>query len=359
MNIIYLSRSRMHKNRANLLQTLHTVSAFQQIGCHVCLYMPPLKKKNNIRERLETFGIKDHLDIRPCQLLHSRWKKLPYIKLLKPFIKNSDAIYVRSPEISLELLKNALSHSLEIHNTGELREKGFMKSIIKGHRSGLIKYLIPISHAAAVTLMEQGADPKRLHVSPSGVDINLFKDIQSFDPAGLKRPKISYLGRLSIGRGLNIFQELSKKPDYKIILVGEQEDRPWDTSRLKMVPFVPHNEVAGWYESTDIVLLPYQKSLPQVESFSPIKLFEAMAAGRPIIASDLPPIREIIKHEKTGLLVEPADIDAWIQAIERLRKYPDFAVGMAKTARKKAERYSWIKRAEGIAKLHGWNRNKP
>lgn len=357
MEIIYLSRSRFHKNRANLVQTLHTVSALGQIGFRVRLYMPPFKKSTNLKEQLEGFGIKGSLDIRPTQFLHSRWKRWPYVKFLKPILKNGDVIYVRSPELSHALLQESLSHSLEIHNTSELLEKGLMGSIIDGHRSGLIKWLIPISQAAAESLIQKGAIPERTHVSPSGVDLSLFKSVSQFTPEGLGRPRMTYLGRLSTDRGLYIFQELSKLPKYQIILVGEQEERPWDTSRLKIVPFVPHQEVARWYDATDIVLLPYQRSLPQAGSISPIKLFEAMAAGRPIIASNLPPIREIIEHEKTGLLVEPSDIIAWIDAIERLRKEPDLAVSLASAARKKAEQYSWIRRAEGIANALGWNKN--
>jgi glycosyltransferase involved in cell wall biosynthesis len=319
--------------------------------------MPPLKKDANLKERLKGLGIKGHLDIRPTQFLHSRWKKWPYVKFLRPLLKNGDEIYVRSSELSLALLKESLAHSLEIHNTSELMEKGLMNAIIHGHRSGLIKWLIPISHAAKDVLMQNGAISERIHVSPSGVDLSLFQGVSRFSPEGLERPRMNYLGRISLGRGLHIFQELSKRPEYQIILVGEQDDSPWDTSQLKIVPFVTHQEVARWYDVTDIVLLPYQRSLPQAGSISPIKLFEAMAAGRPIIASNLPPIREIIEHEKTGLLVEPSDITAWIEAIERLRREPDLAVRLASAARKKAEQYSWIRRAEGIARALGWNKN--
>jgi glycosyltransferase involved in cell wall biosynthesis len=81
---------------------------------------------------------------------------------------------------------------------------------------------------------------------------------------------------------------------------------------------------------------------------SPVKLFEAMAAGRPVIASDLPVLREIITDGENGLLVQPEDPQAWIQAIRRLQKSPQLAAEIAGNARKTAQSYSWDRRAAGI-----------
>jgi len=85
-----------------------------------------------------------------------------------------------------------------------------------------------------------------------------------------------------------------------------------------------------------------------------MKLFEAMAAGRPIIASDLPPLREILEHEKTALLVAPRDVEAWVRAIDTLRNDRPLAVELAARAKEVVSRFTWSERALGIARAVGW-----
>jgi glycosyltransferase involved in cell wall biosynthesis len=86
-----------------------------------------------------------------------------------------------------------------------------------------------------------------------------------------------------------------------------------------------------------------------------MKLFEAMAAGRPIIASDLTPLREILEHEKTALLVEPGGVEAWVGAIATLRNDRALAARLASGAKALASRFSWRERALAIARTLGWD----
>jgi glycosyltransferase involved in cell wall biosynthesis len=126
---------------------------------------------------------------------------------------------------------------------------------------------------------------------------------------------------------------------------------------LDVRPFVPHRQVPQWYGRTDLVLLPYQSKPAHVASICPIKLFEAMAAGRPILVSDMPTIREWIEHETNGLLVDPDDPQAWRAAIERLRGDRELAATLARNARAAAPRYTWLQRARGIADAVGLERD--
>jgi glycosyltransferase involved in cell wall biosynthesis len=85
---------------------------------------------------------------------------------------------------------------------------------------------------------------------------------------------------------------------------------------------------------------------------SPMKLFEYMAAGRPILASDLDTFREVLIHDETALLAPSADVDAWAEALERLA---DVALrrrlGAAARARL-LERHTFERRAADILALH-------
>lgn len=352
--LVYIGRSRLQRNRANLLQTLQMVRAFEAIGVPTRLYLPPWPTSLTLRDRLNDFGIDASLDIRPSRLLHSRWKNRPFVWFHQRMLRQADGLYVRSVPISLLLCAKSLPHCLEIHDTETLSQEQ-IDAIVQHHRSGLIRWFLPISAAAAKALIAAGANPERLLVAPSGVDLQPFADIPQFQPQmGAGLPRIVYPGTLSQDRGLRIFEVLARNNMAQITLLGEQEDTPRRMCNLTVMPFVPHRDIPQWYGRCDLVLLPYQNNLRHVACISPIKLFESMAAGRPIIASDLPPIREILEHERTALLVDPEDIDAWSAAVRRLQEEPELALRLALAAKDKARNYSWTKRAERIARACGW-----
>jgi len=356
-SIVYLGRSRLQRNRANLIQTLQMMEAFHQNGVDATLYLPPWPRSLAPESRLHDFGIESSLDIRASWLLNRRWNAKPFIKLYGRRLRQAAGVYTRSVQISATLAAAGIPHQLEIHEAErELIGKGYLAEIVKHHRQGLIQWLFPISQAAADVLIRAGAVAERVLVSPSGTKLSAFDRISVFDPDRLSAPRIVYLGRLSRDRGLDVFQEIATRGIADVTLVGEQEDTVEASGKLQVVPFVPHRDVPIWWERSDLILLPYQRSLPHADSISPIKLFEAMAAGRPIIVSALPAIREIVDHEKTALLVDPADTEGWIAAVRRLQNDPQLACRLAQAARERVREYSWAKRAERIAKACGWLR---
>jgi len=355
--VVYLGRSRLQRNRANLIQTLQMMEAFHQTGVDATLYLPPWPRSLDLPSRLRDFGIESPLDIRSSWLLHRRWNAKPFIKLYERRLRKAAGVYTRSVQISAALAAAGIPHQLEIHEAErELIGKGYLADIVKHHRQALIQWLFPISQAAADVLIRAGAVAERVLVSPSGTRLSAFDPISPFDPDRLSTPRVVYLGRLSRDRGLDVFQQIAAREIADVTLVGEQEDAVAASGKLQVVPFVPHRDVPIWWERSDLILLPYQRSLPHADSISPIKLFEAMAAGRPIVVSDLPAIREIVDHEKTALLVDPADTEGWIAAVRRLQNDPQLACRLAQAARERVREYSWAKRAEQIAKACGWLR---
>lgn len=354
-SVVYLGGSRLQRNRANLIQTLQMMEAFRLAGLDATLYLPPWPSSLDLETRLREFGIESSLDIRSSWLLNRRWNGKPFVKLYGRRLRQAAGVYTRSVQISATLAAAGISHQLEIHEAEcELIGKGYLADIVKRHRQGIIEWLFPISHAAADALVRSGATAERVLVSPSGAKLSAFDRIAPFDPDRLSAPRVVYLGRLSRDRGLDVFQQIAARGIADVTLVGEQEDAVQTAGKLEVVPFVPHRDVRLWWERSDLVLLPYQRSLPHADSISPIKLFEAMAAGRPIVVSDLPTIREIVDPETTALLVEPADTEAWIAAVRRLQNDRQLARRLAQAAKEKARDYSWEKRAERIARACGW-----
>ena len=353
-DLIYLGRSRLHRNRANLIQTLQTVAAFTELGISTRLYLPPWHKTVTLQDRLEGMGITGRPDVRSAQLLHSRWPLTSFPWLHRRLLRKARAVYVRSHDLSLALASLGIPHHLELHSLKSLIDSGQLERIIEYHQSDLIGHLIPISHNIASGLIQAGADERRIHVAPSGVDLGAYRDLPPLDTTRLNHPRIVYLGRISRDRGLDLLTHLAERALGEVHLIGEQEDEiPRGMPHLHYRSSVPHKEVPSLYADCELTLMPYQPDLSHADGISPMKLFEAMAAGRAIIASDIAPIREIISDGINGLLADPRDPMAWERAVERLSQEPGLAEGIARQAREDARAYGWKQRARGIAETIG------
>ncbi|MEI6412775.1 MAG: glycosyltransferase family 4 protein [Pseudomonadota bacterium] len=349
---LYLSHSRLHRNRANLLQTLHTLAALTVQGIKTAIYLPPWHSGTEPVARLAAFGIDVPLDLRSSPWLHRRWPPDFFALWHRRRLLNTPAVYVRAPRISLALARLGIAHHLEIHTLRALQMSGQLAPLIAHHRAGQIRTLLPISATAAQALIAAGAVPERIHVSPSGVDVARFGAVPALDPARLARPRLLYVGSVSADRGLPLFAALASDDSLTITLVGSAPPGPL-AERLHYRPPVPHREVPALYQEADLVLLPYQPELEHADAISPLKLFEAMAAGRPIVASDIPPLREILRDRENALLVPPRDVNAWRIAIKTLRTDPALAIRLAETARREAQAYDWRTRAARIARAIG------
>jgi glycosyltransferase involved in cell wall biosynthesis len=116
----------------------------------------------------------------------------------------------------------------------------------------------------------------------------------------------------------------------------------------------------------DVLLAPYA---PDVATrggdktgawMSPLKLFEYMAACRPIVASSLPAIREVLEDGVTASLCDPIDPQAWVAAIERILSDREYAMRIAEGAYLKAKReHTWQKRGELILEAVARSRSSP
>ena len=82
---------------------------------------------------------------------------------------------------------------------------------------------------------------------------------------------------------------------------------------------------------------------------SPLKMFEYMASGRPIIASDLPVLREVLEHERNAILVAPDDINGWVRSIQYLADDEKVRERLAHQASIDLKQsYTWEKRAQKV-----------
>jgi glycosyltransferase involved in cell wall biosynthesis len=120
--------------------------------------------------------------------------------------------------------------------------------------------------------------------------------------------------------------------------------------RVTLTGLVPPAEVAGLLRSAHVLVLPNSASAISAAYTSPLKLFEYLAAGRPIVASDLPAFREVIGDEQ-AVLVAPDDPGALAAALTALRDDYARRVRMGEAAFALASAYTWDARAAHIETL--------
>jgi glycosyltransferase involved in cell wall biosynthesis len=112
----------------------------------------------------------------------------------------------------------------------------------------------------------------------------------------------------------------------------------------------PPNVRASLSRAT-MLALPNPASAISTRFTSPLKLFEYMAAGRPIVASDLPAFREVLVPGETAVLVTPGDPAALAGGLRRVLSDPELGARLATAARAAVRDYTWDRRAERLEAL--------
>ena len=174
----------------------------------------------------------------------------------------------------------------------------------------------------------------------------------------------AYAGHLYAWKGVDVFlRALAMAPGVRGLIVGGHEAEP-DLARVKdlardlrveervtFTGLVTPSTVPALLATAMVLVLPNPASAISTRFTSPLKLFEYMAAGRAIVASDLPSIREVLTHEESALLVAPGDAAAVASAIERLAADRPLAERLARVAHAVSAGYTWARRAERLEAL--------
>jgi glycosyltransferase involved in cell wall biosynthesis len=112
----------------------------------------------------------------------------------------------------------------------------------------------------------------------------------------------------------------------------------------------PATEVPLWIRACDVVTIPWPWTEFSAFFTSPLKMFEYMAAGVPILATDLPALREILRHGENAWLVKPGDPRALSDGMALLLKNKELGSRLASEARLAVTRHTWQARAEALVK---------
>ena len=174
------------------------------------------------------------------------------------------------------------------------------------------------------------------------------------------RRVVLYHGGLFPDRGVEeLLAAIPSVPNATLVLMGygvlEPQFRaralePGLVDRVRLLPAVPPDELLSWVAGADVVGMPIQPSTLNHRLTTPNKLFEAMAAGVPVVASDLPGMATIVRETGCGLLVDPTDPAAIAGAIRTILDAPaEERAALRRACLEAAHRtYNWESQVTGL-----------
>lgn len=371
MKLIYLSSYNIPTKNVLGMQITQMCDAFAKNNVDVELIVP----KNNKKEKniFEYYNLEKNFKVKEIYRLElSKFGKMGffvqtfiYLFVVKIYLfsKKNYILYTREQLTGL-FFKNFF---YEAHHFPE--KVSFFHKFIFRRISKVIATVSFIKKG----LVENGVISDNIFVSSNAVDLSKFNNEISKENARNKlnlpqdRKIIGYSGKyVTFGKGnkgvndlINAFPKIFEfNPKTFLLIVGVGEDHINEIENLledlkiskenyKIISHLPHEEVIYALRASDLLTMNYSKNNNHLYYTSPIKMFEYMASERPIVASDLPSVREIL-NEKNAIFVEPNNIGGLIKGIKILLQNRDLSDEISEQAYKDVQNYTWSNRAKKI-----------
>ncbi|HEV3377108.1 MAG TPA: glycosyltransferase family 4 protein [Thermoleophilaceae bacterium] len=239
-------------------------------------------------------------------------------------------------ELNAPLLQEAARYrTLAVPELASLLER----SVLRG-----AELVLAVSGPLARYAWARGA--RRVAVCPNGVDTHLFAPRLTRSPHG---PSAVFTGTLRPWHGIETLGEawrLLGPAAPPLTVVGDGPGRPLlEEVGARVTGALPHAEVPAVLAGADIGIAPYAADAPPY--FSPLKLFEYLAAGLAVVAAAIPGVTELV-DERTAVLVPPGDPEALAGAVARLAADSLERERLGLAGRMLAQRHTWADRARGI-----------
>ena len=360
--LVYLANIRLPTERAHGLQIMKMCEAFAREGYAVTLIVPT--RHNKIQEDpysfysvAKTFDIvyvksPDLIRFGPIGFVLMSWIA-GFLSVRQAFGIGFDWIYSRDGR-TLWFLSKKTKFIWEAHDDGD---HWWKRKVLK-NCSGLVTL-----NKATQELHERFASPDtRVHIAPSPVSLEDFaidkgkEEIRGEFNLSLDKKIILYAGHLYPRKGVDTLAEAAKQlPEYDFVFIGGTASdlvrfrgQYGDVGNIKILGHKLHKEVALYLKAADLLVLPNSaKDTLSLLYTSPIKLFEYMASGVPILSSDVPSAREVL-DESVSYFFEPDSVSDLVRAITGVFATTSEAETKAHKALIEVKRYSYAMRAKGI-----------
>ena len=370
MKILYISNSIIPSRSANSIHVMKMCQAFADNGHELILLAPDKKKRyeKKVDNLYEHYGVKENFIIKKLWCPNIKGGAFLYTLGIFFYLivnKKFNLVYGRFIYgcYVASLLKNEViyeSHAPIYEETNYGLK--FFRQLIK---SKYFKKLVVISQALKDIYLENGfLNSEKIQVAHDGADEVLDFDSTIDLLGGVNSFKVGYVGHLYKGKGIEIIAAIADKVkddvEFHVIGGNEKDINIWKNNIVNKNVFfygyVPHKKVGNYINALDICLLPNQKVVfgygtkgtgMNLSKFtSPLKVFEYMSHKKPIIASDLPVLKEVL-NEKNSIIVKCDNITEWINAIEKLKSSTS-REKIAKQALSDFNNYTWKNRASRL-----------
>lgn len=371
MKIIYVENVRIPSERAHAYQIVQTCAWFARMGHDVTLVNPDRAGGINI---FAAYGIEEglfrHEKLKVTDPLSWKWfrlKKLAYVwqrfafsRALKSWAKNqkADVWYSRDPAMVDVLGNENRKFVLELHDRPDSNPTRWER--IKSH----VNNYVVISEGLKQVIQSLGIEASRICVAPDGYDP---KDFENPGERVFERKKLGipddafvaiYTGGFYKWKGIDLVVRFWKRTDERAHLVligGPDGDRsrleslvdPSVASRIHIFPMMDHATAIRSLAAADVGLLTSSKEHEIGRMFtSPLKQFEYLAAGLPILASEVPSSHEILTDE-VAVFYETTE-EGFAAALNGIQSNQGWRTSASAKSRELVAPYTWEARARTI-----------
>lgn len=360
MRLVYLTSLRIPTRNAHGFQIVNMCAAFASAGATVELVVP--RRGNAVQEDpFEFYGVSRSFKITRIPVLDLfgySWIPERFASLLLTFsflffariylLTTRYAVLYTREEYAGFFFKHFVS---EIHMPEHLKRRGFAAEKV-----------VVLTDYIRRALLDRGFKASALHVAPDGVALDRFNTISKEAARKLLRlPEdkklVVYCGNFKKWKGVDTLAEsvrMLTKVIY-VVMVGATKESDLariteivsGLSNVRVEGFSPQEKLAQYMAAADLLVLPNSATDENSRLFtSPLKLFEYMAARRPILASDLPSLREVLNESNAFFFTADSAQDLTRGIIEALSSSQ--AEARTEKAYQEVQNYTWEKRAEGI-----------
>ena len=381
MRIAYIDPTPIPGTSPPALQILHTVDALGECGVEVEL-VTPLPRRQAEPSKLLAREISSYVDFNYLPDLRKRWwnpsssnkpfywqaarvlKKLKVHGVLVRNLKLAEYLLKKRgmPPIFFETHELFAQSFTEHHGLDSWGKRRKLKKIerrekfVYEHCAGLIG----ITQSLLDDIHERYGIETPSVVSPDGVDMHLAS--KAAPSRNKPKPVLLYLGSLHPWKGVEtLIHAMEEINGAQLVIAGGNDKRIVDlqnlaeeisvSSKVTFLGPVPPAERFDIIAQADICLLPLTQSSIGSRYTSPLKLFEYLAMGKPIVTADVPALREVLKHGQNALLVPPENANAIAAAVNQLLNNDALRNQLGAAAAELAKSYSWEARAKIITRF--------
>jgi len=380
LELALVANARLPSHRAQSLQVIQAAGAFARAGAATTLYFaerqrtPPLPAGVDLfvyygvpagpRPALERVACIDWIDRMPrsLQYLPARVQELSFARNAAKalLVAGRGVVLSREVEVARHLLRRGRERVfLELHRVpGGRTRRGWLLEAGRG-----VLGVVAISGGVRDDLVALGIDPARIAVEHDALEPARFASAPSRALARerlripLEAPLAVYTGGLLEWKGVDVLVEAARRlPEIRFLIAGGMEadvarvrELARGSANVRVDGFQPPARVVDYLAAADLAVVP-NRSRPAISAryTSPLKVFEAMALGVPLVASDLPSLRELLVPELDAVLVAPDDAAELARGIERLMGDEGLRARIGERLASRSAEHTWDARARRI-----------